>query len=232
MTPQMQMELIKAFDDTAASDCRVLILKGAGDAFCSGLDLAELNSAHSKTVAEHRSESERLRQLFLTLYELPVSTIASVHGAAIAGGAGLAMICDFTLATSNAKFGFTEVRIGFVPAIISAFLALHLGRKQRIDLLTTGRIFAAEEALRLGLINEIVPDNGLAGRVEELTAMLLSNSPQAIRSTKRLIAAQDHAWLLAALSSAVESSVEARSTPDFREGVEAFLQKRKPRWTK
>ncbi len=139
MTPEMQTELIAAFEDAAASVCRVLVLTGAGDAFCSGLDLSALQAMNDKTAAEHRADAERIAQLFRTLYELPTPTIAAVHGAAIAGGTGLAMVCDFTLATPAAKFGFTEARIGFVPALVSAFLALQIGDKRSRDLLLTAR---------------------------------------------------------------------------------------------
>ena len=143
MTAQMQMELITAIEDAAASGCRVLVLTGAGEAFCSGLDLSELQGMRDKTAAEHRLEAERVARLFLSLYEFPVPTIAAVHGAAIAGGAGLATICDFTVATTEAKFGFTETRIGFVPALVSAFLSLQIGDKHSRDLLLTGRIIDA-----------------------------------------------------------------------------------------
>ena len=111
-------------EEAAASDCRVLVLAGAGDAFCSGLDLSELQAMRDKTPADHRADAERIARLFLALYELPMPTIAAVHGPAIAGGPGWPRICDFTLATPAAEFGFTEARIGFVPALVSAFLAL------------------------------------------------------------------------------------------------------------
>jgi methylglutaconyl-CoA hydratase len=159
-------------------------------------------------------------------------TIAAVHGAAIAGGSGLALICDFTIATPAAKFGFTEVRIGFVPALVSAFLALQLGDKQSRDLLLTGRIFDAQEALQLGLVNEIAPPDQLAQRVRSLAEMLLMNSPQSLAATKRLLADQHRAWLDAAIVAASEANAQARATSDFREGVAAFLEKRKPVWGK
>ena len=135
MTQEMQTELIGVLEETAKADCRVLILTGAGEAFCSGLDLSELQAMQSKTAAEHRTDAERIARLFLALYELPIPTIAAVHGPAIAGGTGLAMVCDFTLATPASKFGFTEVRIGFVPALVSAFLSLQVGEKRCRDLL-------------------------------------------------------------------------------------------------
>ena len=231
MTPEMQLELIAAFEDAAASACRVLVLTGAGDAFCSGLDLAVLRDADKKSELEHRADSEQLARLFLALYELPISTIAAVNGPAIAGGTGLAMICDFTLAVPTAKFGFTEVRIGFVPAIVSAFLALHVCHKRAVDLLLTGRHFDAEEAFRLGLVNELVPREQLAGRTKSLADTLLANSPQALKATKRLVVAQNKQWLNTAIVDAIEASAAARSTGDFREGIAAFLEKRKPSWT-
>jgi methylglutaconyl-CoA hydratase len=226
----MQVELIAAMEAAAADNCHVLVFAGAGDAFCSGLDLSVLHEA--RTAAEHRADAERIATLFRTLYELPVPTIAAVHGAAVAGGTGLATICDFTLATPAAKFGFTEARIGFVPAVVSAYLTLQLGDKRSRDLLLTGRIFDAAEAYRLGLVNEVVPSENLAERVQVLAETLVANSPQALAATKQLLAAQNKAWLDAAIEAALEANAQARETADFREGVAAFLEKRKPVWTK
>jgi methylglutaconyl-CoA hydratase len=189
-----------------------------------------LQNIGGKTDIEYRADAERIARLFRTLYELPIPTIAAVHGAAIAGGAGLATICDFTLATPAAKFGFTEVRIGFIPALVSAFLALQIGDKRSRDLLLTGRIFGAEEALRLGLVSELVPSSELLQRVQSLANTLIANSPQSLAATKRLLAAQNKAWLDAAIEASLEANTEARRTADFREGVAAFLEKRKPTW--
>jgi len=230
MTPEMQMELIAAFEETAASDFRVLVLTGAGDAFCSGLDLSALQTMSEKTAAEYRADAERIARLFLALYELLIPTIAAVHGPAIAGGAGLATICDFTLATPSAKFGFTEVRIGFVPALVSAFLALQIGGKHARDLLLTGRIIDAAEAHRIGLINEVVAPEELSQRVNALAETLIANSPKSLKTTKHLIALQDKEWLDAAIALALEANALSRKTADFREGITAFLEKRKPVW--
>jgi len=232
MTAEMQMELIAALEDAATSDCRVLVLAGAGEAFCAGLDLSELQAIENKNAAAHRADAERIARLFLALYELPMPTIAAVQGAAIAGGAGLATICDFTLATPAAKFGFTEARIGFVPALVSAFLALQIGDKRSRDLLLTGRILDAEEAYRMGLVNEIVAPEDLTQRVRALADMLIANSPQSLAATKRLLVAQNEAWLDAAIVEALKANSQARETADFREGITAFLKKRKPVWGK
>jgi methylglutaconyl-CoA hydratase len=232
MTPEMQKELIEALEQAANGECRVLVLSGAGQSFCSGLDLSVLNALSDKTDIEHRADAELIARLLLALHEVPVPTIAAVHGAAIAGGTGVAMICDFTIATPAAKFGFTEVRVGFVPAVVSAFLSLQIGDKRSRDLLLTGRLFDAAEAHRLGLVNEIVEPERLSARVEELARTLIANSPQALSATKRLMAAQHRAWLDSAIVSAIEANAQARETVDFREGVAAFLEKRKPLWTK
>ncbi len=232
MTPEMQMELIAALEETATSGCRVLVLCGAGPAFCSGLDLSALKEMQSAAAAEHRADAERIARLFLALYELPMPTIAAVHGPAIAGGAGLAILCDFTVATLEAKLGFTEVRIGFVPALVSVFLSLQIGDRRSRELLLTGRVLDANEAFRLGLVSELVPEEDLAQRVKSLAQTLLANSPQALGATKRMIAARQRAWLDAAIADAIEVSAQVRETGDFREGIAAFLEKRKPDWGK
>ena len=230
MTPEMQMELIAALKETASGAARVLVLAGAGNAFCSGLDIAVLREMSNKTALEYRADAERMARLFLALYELPIPTIAAVHGPAIAGGAGLAVICDFTIATPEAKFGFTEVRIGFVPALVSAFLAVQIGGKHSRDLLLTGRVLGAEDAYRMGLVNEVVPHEQLASGVQTLAETLLANSPQSLAATKRLMAQQNKLWLDAVIEAALEANAQSRESADFSEGVSAFLEKRKPMW--
>jgi methylglutaconyl-CoA hydratase len=230
MTPAMQTELIEAMGEAATGDCRVLVFAGMGEAFCAGLDLSVLQTMMDKPAPEHRADAERIATLLRTLHELPLPTIAAVHGPAIAGGTGLATICDFTLATPAAKFGYTEARIGFVPALVSAFLALQIGDKRSRDLLLTARLFGAEEALRLGLVNEIVAPGELIQRVHALAESLLANSPQSLAGTKHLLALQNKPWLDAAIHAAMEANAESRGTDDFREGVTAFLEKRKPVW--
>jgi methylglutaconyl-CoA hydratase len=230
MTPEMQVELIRAMEEAASSNCRVVVFAGAGEGFCAGLDLSSLQKMNDKTAAEHTADAERVARLFRTLYELPKPTIALVHGAAVAGGTGLATMCDFTLAVPGAKFGYTEVRIGFVPAVVSAFLVLQIGEKQARDLLLTGRLFSSEEALRLGLVNEVVEPERLEARMLELAAVLKANSPEAIAATKGLLAAQNKEWLDVAVAKALAANAESRATHDFREGVAAFREKRKPVW--
>ena len=230
MTSEMLGELIAAMQEAAQSTCRVVVFSGAGEAFCAGLDLSALQGMKDKTAIEHKEDAERIALLFRTLYELPKPTIAAVHGAAVAGGTGLATLCDFTVAVPAAKFGYTEVRIGFVPAVVSAYLALQIGDKRARDLLLTGRLFDAAEAQRLGLVTEVVEPERLETRVQELVTVLKDHSPESLAATKRLLAAQNKAWLDQALTEALKAQAEARTTHDFQEGIAAFLEKRKPVW--
>src|SRR5215471_19380150 len=141
-------ELHHALDEVHKSESHILILTGAGGAFCSGMDLDNLREITRHTEEENLADSGRMAHMFRALHDFPKITIAAVNGAALAGGCGLATLCDFTLASSTAKFGYTEVRIGFIPAIVSAFLLRQVGEKRALDLLLTGRIISAEEAHR------------------------------------------------------------------------------------
>lgn len=232
LTSEMQEELIAAMQEASVSTCRAVVFEGAGGAFCAGLDLSSLQGRNDKTPEEQTADAIRIALLFRTLYELPKPTIAVVEGAAIAGGAGIATICDFTLAVPGAKFGYTEAKIGFVPALVSAYLVLQIGDKQARHLLLTGSLISSDEALHLGLINEIVEVGRIAARTIELANLLKANSPESIAATKRLLAAQNKDWLDAAVAKSLTATAEARGTPDFREGVAAFLEKRKPVWGK
>jgi methylglutaconyl-CoA hydratase len=224
-------ELLRALDDITQSSARVLLLTGAGKAFCSGMDLQNLNQLLGRSPEQSLRDSEAMGRLFRSLYDFPQPTIAAVNGAAIAGGTGLATLCDFTLATPDAKFGYTEVRIGFVPAIVSTFLLRQVAEKVARDLLLTGRIITADEALHLGLVNEIVPSDKLMARARELADQLMQNSPSSLTLTKRLLSQHAQAELDAQIIAAVRENAAIRATEDFREGITSFLEKRKPRWS-
>jgi methylglutaconyl-CoA hydratase len=238
LTPQLIEELTQALESCAAnSHCHVIALTGAGSAFCAGLDLEHLRamvpdpqqSPHAGN-ERYRAEAEAIANLYRVLYSLPKPTIAAVNGPAVAGGMGLATLCDFTLAVPEAKFGYTEVRIGFIPAIVSAFLRRQIGDKGARDLLLTGRILSAEEAHALGLVTRIVPEPELMQEVRSLAARLMRNSPAAMEATKRLLGRFDDRFLPDDLEAAIRANLEARFHDDFREGVTAFLEKRDPRW--
>jgi methylglutaconyl-CoA hydratase len=230
LVPEMMDELAVALGEANGCGARVVVLAGEGESFCAGLDLAVLREMGGMTTEQHRVEAERVARMFKALWECDVPTIAVVQGAAVAGGTGLATMCDFTLAVPEAKFGYTEVRIGFVPALVSAYLALQVGDKVARGLMLSGRIFGADEALRLGLVSEVVTD--LPGRAAELAAELMKNSPESLRATKRLLRAQRAESLEAALALAMEANAASRETKDFKEGVASFVEKRKPLWGK
>jgi len=224
-------DLLQALDEVAKSSASVLILTGAGKAFCSGMDLENLKSLIGRSPEQNLKDSETMVRLFRALYEFPKVTIAAVNGAAIAGGTGLAVLCDFTLAVPEARFGYTEVKIGFVPAIVSTFLLRQLGEKHARDLLLTGRLIGVEEALRMGLINEVVPADRLMSRARELAAQVMENSPTSLALTKRLLSDHARAELDTQIAAAVRENAAIRTTKNFREGVTSFLEKRKPHWS-
>jgi methylglutaconyl-CoA hydratase len=230
LSPEVIEELTAALKDAADCHCGVLILTGAGPAFCAGLDLEYLTAISSRSLEENRRDSESVARLLRALYDFPKPVIAAVNGPAIAGGMGLATIPDFTLAVPEAKFGYTEVRIGFVPAIVASFLLRQVGEKRARDLLLSGRLIKAQEALELGLVTQIVAADQLMATAQTLARSLLQNSPQGMRSVKQLLSKHARSRLDAELADAIDANALQRSTEDFREGVRAFLERRRPEW--
>jgi methylglutaconyl-CoA hydratase len=224
-------EFLAALGEVEHSAAQVLIVAAEGTAFCSGMDMEELQALAAQTAEENYRHSQRVATLFRSLYEFPKTTIAAVQGAAIAGVAGVATLCDFTLASTAASFGYPEVRIGFVPAIVSAFLIRQVGEKHARDLLLTGRILGAAEADRMGLVNEVVEAAELAGRARQLAEALLENSPASLRATKALLRSYGGEALSRDLQSGMEANAAMRQTTDFKEGVRSFLERRKARWS-
>jgi methylglutaconyl-CoA hydratase len=228
---ELVQDLMRALEEIEKSSSQVVIITGAGKAFCAGLDLEELKGLVGKTHEQNVQDSATMARMFRTIYDFPKPTIAAVNGAAIAGGTGIATMCDFTLAVPEAKFGYTEVRIGFVPAIVSSFLVMQVGHKIARDLLMTARLFDAAEAHRYGLVNEVVQPENLMARANELAKLLLENSPSSVRATKALINGFIKAQLDSQVTAAIEDNARIRSTADFREGISSFLEKRKPVWS-
>lgn len=224
-------ELQTALDEIEKSHAtRVAILTGSGKAFCAGMDLEMLAAIGQQSPAENQEDSRRMAKMFRRIWSFPKPLIAAVNGAALAGGCGIATLCDFTLAAPEAKFGYTEVKIGFLPAIVSVFLLRQIGEKRTRDLLLTGRIVEAPEAKEMGLVNEIVPQEQLMQRAGELAATLIAASPSSLTRAKRLLTSAAAASVDADLERAILENARIRCTPDFKEGLASFLEKRKPVW--
>jgi methylglutaconyl-CoA hydratase len=226
----MIAEIQTALDEIEKGHARVVIITGAGKAFCAGMDLEMLSAIAQQSPAENQEDSRRMAKMFRRIWSFPRPLIAAVNGAALAGGCGIATLCDFTLAVPEAKFGYTEVRIGFLPAIVSVFLTRQIGEKRTRDLLLTGRIIEAPEAKELGLINEIVSSEKLLNRANELAEVLISASPGSLSRAKRLMTSTAAASVDHDLERAVLENARIRCTPDFKEGLASFLEKRKPVW--
>jgi methylglutaconyl-CoA hydratase len=231
ISPEMILELAAALMAIESGPARVVIITGEGKAFCAGLDLEALRSLAQQTADQNLSEARRMAQIFHRLWTFPKPVIAAVNGAALAGGCGIATLCDFTVASADAKFGYTEVRVGFIPALVSMYLARQVGDKVARDLFLTGRVFDAAEAYELGLVSRLAPQGGAMQAAREIAAMLLENSSASMEATKRLLVRQEEGLIDWRTEAALDESVTIRSTPDFREGLAAFLEKRKPRWT-
>jgi methylglutaconyl-CoA hydratase len=223
-------ELIAALDEASKPVCGVVILTGAGQAFCAGLDLEHLEPPADCSDEVILQDAESMARALRALYEFPKPVIAAVNGAAVAAGMSLATIADFTLSVPEAKFGFNEVRVGFVPAIEASFLLRQIGDRRTRDLLLTGRMLKAQEAQQLGLVTKIVFAEELMPAAHALAQQLLLNSPQAMQATKRLLAMHASRRLDDDLADAIAISTQHRSSEDFREGVDAFKDRRKPVW--
>ncbi len=219
---------LRAALSTAEADRvqRVFVLRGAGPVFCSGLDLAEA----AQPDFAHRS-AELVGRTLGALATSRLVTLAVVQGAAIAGGAGLASACDFVVAVRDAKFGYPEVRRGLVPALIMTFLRRQLRERDARELLLLGKLFTAEHALTIGLINRVVADEtALASEIQSIVGSLLQGAPEAIAETKKLLAALWPSPVNDDLDRAHAYHLSARNSAEAKEGVAAFLEKRPPHW--
>jgi methylglutaconyl-CoA hydratase len=230
LSPELMDELREALREAESCACSVVILTGAGPAFCSGLDMEHLQTATARTAEENRRDPENMARLLRTLYDFPKPVIAAVNGPAIAGGMGLATLADFTLTVPEAKFGYTEVRVGFAPAIEASFLLRQVGEKRTRELLLTGRLMTAQEALELGLVTQIVAKDELMQAARALAQTLLLNSPLAMLAVKKLLAKHASRSLDVEIEDAIELNAQQRATEDFREGVQAFLHRRRAEW--
>jgi len=220
--------LLNASDD---EEVKVIILKAAGTAFSAGADLAYLQQLQNNTHEENVADSENLKALFTTIYYLPKVVIAQVEGHAIAGGCGLATVCDITFAVPEASFGYTEVKLGFVPAIVSCFLMRKTSETIAKKILLTGDLFTAEQALAYNLITYVTNKEEISQRVLEFATKLCEeSSSNSLMVTKQLIGQTTNPGLEKSLEFAVQINARVRESADFKKGIAAFISKEKIKW--
>ena len=232
LSPQLVKGLREAFHNYGTdTDVRVIILRAEGDVFCAGADLGYLRELQQYGYAENLEDSGALRDLYYQIYTCPKPVIAQVQGHAIAGGCGLTTVCDFVFAVPEAKFGYTEVRIGFIPAIVMSFLVRRIGEGHARNLLLGGELISTQTAFEMGLVTEVVDRDKLQDVVNDFAERLIrNNSGEAMAVTKRMLAEIQSMTLADALSHGVEMNAKARATADCRRGIDAFLKKEKLEW--
>lgn len=232
LSPRMIEELTQAFNEfREAGDVKVIVLRAEGTAFCAGADLSSLREMQSYGYEQNLADSSALGDLFYLIYTCPKPVIAEVQGPAIAGGCGLVTVCDFVFAVPDARFGYTEVRIGFIPAIVMSFLVRRIGEGHARRLLLSGELTDAAQAWQLGLITRVVEPELLAPAVEDFARHLIKdNSGEAMKMTKQMLTDIQPMTLTEALSHGVEMNARARSTVDCRRGIDAFLRKQNLEW--
>jgi len=212
-------------------DSKILVLKANGDAFCAGADLAYLKKLQNNSFEENLEDSNNLKELFEQIYNLEKIVIAQVEGHAIAGGGGLATVCDFVFAVPEAKFGFTEVKIGFVPAIISTFILRKIGETKTKELLFTGDLISANEAKNTGLINFVVEKENIENKIKQFAERICINtSGESLKLTKKLISDVQSMSVRDALNYSAELNAKARQTEDCKKGISSFINKQKIIW--
>ncbi len=206
-------------------DVRVVAVRGAGKDFCAGADLAELLASVERSPAENEASARELGEVFVRMRRLPKPVVAVVHGRALAGGCGLATACDLVIAHEAAEFGYPEVRRGFVPAMVMALLRRAVGEKVAFDLVATGRLLSAQEALALGLVSRVLSDRAFVGESQEILGALAGSSATALGLIKRQLYELDGRNFEAGIDLGASVNAVARATPDFKAAVAAFLRK-------
>ena len=203
----------------------MVIIKGAGSDFCSGADLSALQKIADSSIAENATDARSLMEVFTLIRDLPIPVVAAVHGRALAGGCGLASACDLLLASASARFGYPEVKIGFVPAMVAAILRRNVSEKRAFELLTLGREITAGDAMEMGLVNRVFPDasfeSDIAGYVNEFSNV----SRSAVSLTKKLLYQMDGLAFRDALETGADINVIARMTEDCQKGIARFLKR-------
>ena len=225
-------ELRDCFTALATDErARVVVLTGAGRSFCAGADLNGMRASLEWSRDENIADAEMLASMFDAAWNLPKPLIGRINGAALGGGAGLVACCDLAIATDTTRFGFSEVKLGLIPAVIAQYVVPKIGVSHARALFISGERFTAERAFEIGLIHAVTDVEGLDATVETLVKSFLSSGPTAIGAAKKLI---DAIWSLersAAQRYAIEAIADARVSPEGQEGIRAFLEKRRPTWS-
>jgi methylglutaconyl-CoA hydratase len=215
--------LRRACDEPAV---RVIVISGAGNDFCSGADLASLQKIADGSVAENADDARSLMDLFALMRQIQIPIVAAVRGKALAGGCGLASACDIVLASANARFGYPEVKIGFVPAMVMAILRRNVSEKRAFELVTRGAEIASEEAKQFGLVNQVFPDEDFDARVTDYVRAFEKTSKSAVALTKTLLYQMDGMSFRDSLETGVDVNVIARMTEDCQKGIAQFLKRK------
>ncbi len=226
LSPDLIAAIRDAIEKTAHDEnVRVVLLAGAGSDFCSGADLAALDRTADQGVLDHLASARQLAELFLEMRHHPRPIVAAVRGRALAGGCGLATACDLVLASESAQFGYPEVKIGFVAAMVMAILRRSISEKRAFELIATGEIISAAQAHGVGMINRVYPDAEFAARVEDYVQALAAKSASAVSLGKNLLYHMDGMTFEDAIEAGVHGNALARMTEDARRGIERFVKK-------
>jgi methylglutaconyl-CoA hydratase len=226
LTIELMTELSSAIENTAADPKqRILILRGAGKAFCTGLDLQEVAES-----AKAHASAEMVARMLLALADTRLITIATVHGAAVAGGAGIMSACDFVIAAERTKIGYPEVRRGLVAGLVMTFLRRQLRERDLRELLLASELIEAQRALEIGLVNRVVPPDELDAAAQEIAAAISQGAPGAVTNSKRLMEELWSSSVADDVAVALRHHMEARESDEAKEGIAAFLEKRPPKW--
>lgn len=231
----LNTELLEALTDAVEQSgrdgaVRAVVITGAGTSFCAGADLLDLAALRDATQAENLEDGRRFQHLFRTLSTCPKPLVGAVNGPALAGGCGLATCCDILLASTDATFGYPEVKVGFVAAMVLVFLARQLGERRARELLLTAAPIGADQAHTWGLVHHVMPAEALVEEAVAHARQLAAGAPGALALTKELLWRTSGLPMEQALEMAAMANVHARTSPDMREGVTAFLEKRRPAW--
>jgi methylglutaconyl-CoA hydratase len=233
LNEEVVLELLQSLEAAEKDEAvKIIVLTGEGNTFCAGADLEYLKKLQGNSYEENLKDSMQLMELYKTIYTLSKIVIAQVNGHAIAGGCGLVTVCDFAFSVSDANYGYTETRIGFIPAIVMTFLVRKIGEARAKELLLTGNVINAQHALNYGLINEIIEDdNELEKKVFEFAQELCThNSTQSMATTKKMLADIQNMSLSESMIYGAEMNAKARGSEDCKKGIDAFLNKISLKW--